>query len=117
MRVIIAGGRDFSNYKLLRQACDYMLSKAESIEIVSGTAGGADQLGEKYASERGYSIRRFPADWEKFGRAAGFKRNSEMSNYADCLIAFWDGESKGTRHMINTARKKNMQFEVIKYKK
>ena len=117
MKVIIAGGRDFMEYDLLKSTCDYMLSKINQIEIVSGCSRGADLLGEKYAEQSGIPIKRFPADWEKFGKGAGYKRNSEMATYADCLIAFWDGESRGTRHMINTAKKHGLQIKIVKYEK
>lgn len=115
MKVIIAGTRDFSDYDLLTQVCDHMLSNSKSVEIVSGGARGADLLGERYARERGYQCKIFPADWEKYGKAAGFKRNSEMANYAECLIAFWDGTSRGTQHMINMAKKKNLQVKIVEY--
>jgi uncharacterized protein (DUF1778 family) len=117
MKAIIAGTRDFSDYDLLSKVCDFMFSKAKTVEIVSGGARGADSLGERYAQEHGYDCKRFPADWEKYGKGAGYKRNTEMSNYADCLIAFWDGESRGTQHMINLARKKGLQIKVVKYNK
>jgi len=115
MKVIIAGGRDFKDYDLLKKICNHMLSQSKEVEIVSGGAKGADSLGEQYASDMGYKCSKFPADWEKYGRAAGFKRNSEMANYSDCLIAFWDGSSKGTQHMINQAKKKNLQVKVVNY--
>lgn len=105
-KVIIAGSRDYSDYKELKQRCDFLLSKVQphSVEIVSGGARGADSLGERYASERGYSCTRFPAQWHKFGRSAGYKRNLQMAEYADALIAFPLGKSVGTRHMIKTAK-------------
>lgn len=115
MKVIIAGSRYFNNYELLRQYVDHILqnvSQKESIEIVSGGAKGADELGERYAKERGYKITRFPAEWNKYGRAAGPKRNEQMGDYADALIAFWDGESRGTKHMIEYAKKKNLLVRV-----
>lgn len=115
MKVIIAGTRDFSDYNLLTKVCDFMLSKAKSVEIISGGARGADSLGEKYAQDRGYACNRLPADWEKYGKAAGYKRNSEMANIADSLIAFWDGKSRGTQHMINTAKKKGLQIKIVNY--
>lgn len=83
------------------------------IEIVSGTANGADKLGEKYANEKGYLLKKFPADWDKYGKSAGFKRNVEMSNYADALIAFWDGKSKGTKHMIDLAKRYELKVKVV----
>ena len=98
-RVIIAGGRDFNDYPLLKQKCDSFLgnkSKECQVIIVSGTARGADQLGERYAVEKGFPILRFPADWLQYGKAAGPIRNRQMTDNADALIAFWDGQSKGT---------------------
>lgn len=105
-KVIIAGSREFSDYGYLAKRCDFFLNKVQDeIEIVSGTARGADRLGELYAKERGYKCTRFPADWDQFGKSAGFRRNEEMADYADALIAFPLGKSSGTRDMINRARK------------
>ena len=114
MKIIIAGSRDFDDYELLRKYCDYVLQNQVNIEIVSGTARGADQLGERYAKEKGYKITRFPADWSK-GKSAGYIRNEEMAKYADALIAFWNGMSKGTEHMINLANKYNLKIRVCNY--
>lgn len=115
MKIIIAGGRDFNDYKLLSESCDYFLQNQSEIEIVSGTANGADKLGEQYGEEKGHQIKKFPANWDKYGKSAGFKRNIEMADYADALIAFWDGKSKGTSHMINEAKNKNLKVRIIKY--
>jgi hypothetical protein len=116
MKIIIAGGRDFSQFDLLVEKMDFFISKLEdNIEIVSGTASGADLLGEKYAELRGLSVCKFTPEWDKFGKGAGFKRNTEMAEYSDSLIAFWDGKSKGTMHMINTAKKKGIQVKVVNY--
>jgi hypothetical protein len=116
VKVIIAGGRDFKDYDLLCQKTDYYLSRQSEIEIVSGTAKGADKLGERYAEERQYPIKRFPADWGSFGKRAGYIRNTEMAEYADALIAFWNGESKGTEHMINLAKEKSLKVRIVLYK-
>lgn len=117
-KVIIAGTRMFADYTLLCSSCDRLLSQkglTHDIIIVSGTARGADKLGERYAKERGYNVELFPADWENKGRAAGYIRNADMANNADALIAFWDGTSHGTAHMIDIARKKNLPVRVIRY--
>lgn len=117
-KVIIAGGRDFSDYALLCEKCDTLLSQKRlnhSITIVSGTARGTDSLGERYANERGYPIQRFAPDWKHVGKAAGFIRNAQMSGVADALIAFWDGRSKGTANMIAAARKRNLLVRVVNY--
>ena len=115
MKIIIAGGRDFDDYDKLCQFCDGILSEHTEIEIVSGTAKGADKLGEKYAVEKGYPIRQFPADWAQFGKSAGYKRNAEMAEYADALIAFWDGKSKGTKHMIDLANRAKLKVQIIPF--
>lgn len=119
-RIIIAGGRDFNDYNLLKEKVDNLISekrKTHQIYIVSGKARGADSLGEKYANENGFNIVEFPADWDKFGKSAGYKRNVEMAENADALIAFWDGDSRGTKHMIDIAKEKNLPTRIIKYKK
>jgi hypothetical protein len=116
MRVIIAGGRTFQDYNLLCRVCDYMLSETKSdITIVSGTANGADKLGEQYANDRGYQIDRYPAEWDKYGKSAGYIRNEKMAENADALIAFWDHKSKGTRHMINIAMSKSLKIKIQEY--
>ena len=116
-RLIVAGSRDFTNYELLKQKCDSLLSlkkQTHSIVIVSGTARGADLLGERYAAERGYQVERFPADWENDGKAAGPIRNAQMAAYADALVAFWDGRSRGTKDMIERAEMRNLPVRVIR---
>ena len=115
-RVIIAGGRDFNNYEGLAQVMDRLLANVtDEIQIVCGMARGADRLGERYAKERGYSIRYFEADWDEHGRAAGYIRNEEMAKNADALVAFWDGQSKGTYHMIETAQRYKLDVCVKRY--
>ena len=132
MKVIIAGGREFNDYETLRKACDYYLQNETDIEIVSGTAPGADQLGERYAREKGYPIEPFPANWNAtagkpdheigyrrdgspYWKLAGIVRNGEMAKYADGLIAFWDGKSTGTKNMIEQAKKHNLKIRIFNY--
>ena len=115
MKVIIAGSRNFNDYNLLKTSCDNLLTQFTNIEIVSGTARGADKLGERYAREKGYDIKEFPANWDKHGKSAGYIRNDEMAQYADMLIAFWDGTSKGTKHMIDLANKRSLKVEIVRY--
>lgn len=116
-KVIVAGGRTMNNYELLCRKLDAILVNkvAQGIQIVSGTANGADKLGERYARDRGYGIEQFPANWDAFGKRAGYLRNSQMADYADALIAFWDGESKGTKHMIDLAESKGLKVAVVRY--
>jgi hypothetical protein len=114
MKVIIAGGRDFSDYNYLKASIVPIFPNLE-IEVVSGCAKGADTLGEKFAEEMNLKLHKFPANWSKFGKSAGFKRNEEMAKNADCLIAFWDGKSKGTEHMIKCATKLGLKVHIVKY--
>ena len=114
MRVIIAGSRGFADYAFLRQKMDYLLSETPGgITIVSGGARGADSMGERYAGERGYEVARYPAEWEKYGKSAGYRRNAVMAANADALVAFWDGKSPGTRHMINLAMEKGLKIRLV----
>lgn len=111
MKVIVAGGRDFTNYALVEEAIK--ISGFEISQIVSGKAKGVDTLGEVWALANNIHVEAFPADWSQHGRAAGPIRNKQMAEYADALIAIWDGESKGTANMIQQAR--NKQLNVFIY--
>ena len=107
-RVVIAGCRDYNNYKEAKDFIDYCFSnirKENTIIIVSGGAKGADALGERYAAENGLKLERHPADWEKYGKSAGPKRNKKMAEIGDYVICFWDGKSRGTKSMIEYAKK------------
>jgi hypothetical protein len=120
MRVIIAGGRYFNDYEMMKKRLDFFFSLVkdddlEGIEIVSGKAQGADTLGERYARENGYPIKEFYAQWGQYGRRAGFLRNQEMAEYATHCICFWDGESKGTKHMIDLAKSHGLGFRLVSY--
>ena len=117
-KVIVAGGRKFNDYPLLKQKLDELFTKVcktHFIHIVSGTANGADKLGEQYAASSFLTIDKYPADWNKYGKSAGYKRNSLMADNADALVAFWDGASRGTMHMIDLAKSKGLKVRVINY--
>lgn len=119
LKVIIAGSRDFNDYQLLKQNLDKIFQRyaADQIEIVSGGARGADRLGERYAKERGMTLKVIPADWNEHGKSAGFKRNAEMATYATHCVAFWDGRSPGTKHMIDLAREYDLIMRVVTVEK
>lgn len=111
--MIVAGSRNFADYSLLEKTMDNLLSNiTEEVGVVCGTAKGADRLGEKYALSRGYKVKYYPPDWEKYGKSAGYIRNEEMAKNADALVAFWDGQSRGTKHMIDLAAKYNLKVRV-----
>ena len=113
MKTIIAGSRTFMDYKLLLSKVDHYRKDHEITEIVSGGADGADHMGELYAHSNGITLKVFPADWKTHGRAAGPIRNKQMADYADCLIAVWDGQSKGTKNMIETMHKQKKPVYIV----
>lgn len=116
LRVIIAGGRDFDNYELLSSEMDkYLSSTKEDISIICGQARGADTLGERYAKTHKYPVLYYPANWKRYGKAAGYIRNTEMAMNADALVAFWDGKSRGTKNMISTAERLGLDVHIVKY--
>ena len=118
-KVIVAGSRDFGNYKLLEQKLNRLLSAKvvaeDEIVVISGCARGADSLGELYAKTKGYAVERHPADWDKNGRSAGYIRNEQMAEVADALVAFWDGKSRGTAHMIETMNRLHKPVRVVRF--
>lgn len=134
MNVIIAGGRDFNNYQLLKYKSLELLKGLTDIVILQGEASGADTLAKHFAKERAFKMRSFPADWDnlltpgavpregRYGKRynvmAGFDRNERMANAAGpegMLIAFWDGRSPGTKHMIDAARNRGLTVHIVKY--
>ena len=120
MKVIVAGGRDFKNYKLLKCTLDNFQQEYGNItEVISGTAIGVDKLGEQYANENNIPIKRFVPDWQGLGKKAGHVRNRQMGDYAKehngMLVAFWDKQSKGTKGMIDYATKVGLKSVVMYY--
>lgn len=116
-RIVVAGGRDFSDYQLLEKTLDQYLENCflSDVVIVSGGARGADRLGERYARKNGIDLKLFPADWDKYGKSAGYIRNEEMAKYGTHVVLFWNGESRGTKHMYDLAKKYKRNCTVIKY--
>jgi hypothetical protein len=100
MKVIIAGGRDFTDWDMFQGYMSTLPPWVGIDEVVSGGASGADALGEQWAQLHGKPCKVFHAEWDRLGKRAGPIRNAEMSIYGNGLIAFWDGKSKGTQHMI-----------------
>lgn len=120
MRVLVCGSRHFNNYWKLCQEMDYIsevydFDNRQPITIISGTAKGADTLGERYATECGWELVRYPADWETHGKRAGPIRNSQMlrEGKPDLVVAFLAPNSRGTKHMIEIAEKAGVKVVVV----
>lgn len=113
-KIIIAGSRDFLDQEFLDKTLDEIIKSKENIEIVSGLAPGADTLGKNWAKKNEIPVKPFPANWKAWGKSAGYRRNKEMAEYADSLIAFWDGKSPGTANMIDLAEIYKLEIQIIK---
>ena len=112
MKTIIAGSRSIDDFAVIDQAIK--ASSFEITEVVSGTAKGVDITGEAWASLNNIPIKRFPAKWDKEGRAAGMLRNARMAEHAEACIVIWDGSSVGSKNMINQATKRGLKLYVHK---
>jgi hypothetical protein len=110
MKIVIAGSRNINDYDLLLTAVEK--SGFDITSVISGTASGADRLGERYAEENNITLIRRPADWKKHGKAAGHIRNAQMADEADAAIILWDGYSNGTKGMIREMAKRNKPCKV-----
>jgi hypothetical protein len=134
LKVIVAGGRGFNDYaRLSADLFNYAESVGEDvgISIVSGMARGADKLAHTFAIRESVKVYEFPADWDdldvpgavvktnsrgkQYNAVAGHLRNAAMAEFADRLIAYWDGESRGTKNMIETMEKMGLPVTVIRY--
>ena len=116
-KIIVAGSRSFNDYGFMcKRLREYLtVNNDGDWTIISGHAKGADSLGETFAKEHGLKLEIFHADWNKYGKSAGYIRNEKMAKNADTLIAFWDGKSKGTKHMIDIALDKGLEVHVVRF--
>lgn len=110
MKTIIAGGRNIHDYSLLLSTIGE--ANFTITEVVSGMATGVDTLAVQYATEHNLPLQQFWAEWGFYGRSAGPIRNRKMAEYGEALIAIWDGESRGTKNMIEEATKRGLKVYV-----
>jgi len=98
MKVIVAGSREFDDYQVI---CRVLSTHRHQItQIITGGARGADRLGYRWAWKHQVPHKLFRAEWARWGKSAGVRRNAQMAQAGDVLVAFWDGTSPGTRDMI-----------------
>lgn len=116
MKLIIAGSRDYDNYPEFEKRLNVILRNIDKKEIliISGNARGPDKMGERYANENGIECLVMKADWDKYGKNAGYRRNKDMAKIASHAVIFWDGVSKGTKHMIDLTTEYQIKTKVIK---
>lgn len=117
-KLIIAGGRDFNDQTLMRERLGEMVKQGiidGSVELISGMAKGADLMGYFIFKENGLTTHEFIPDWDGLGKRAGFVRNAEMGDAADLALIFWDGQSRGTQHMIEYMEKLGKPVYLVRY--
>lgn len=115
-RIVIAGCRNYNNYEEAKEYIDFFISNIKTkyeLIFLSGGCRGADSLGERYANENGFKIEHYPAEWKKYGKSTGPKRNKKMAEAADFVICFWDNKSPGTKSMIEHTKKLNKPLKII----
>ncbi|MGN0571086.1 MAG: DUF2493 domain-containing protein [Candidatus Fimenecus sp.] len=111
-RIVVAGCREYDDYddaKVYIEMCIKKIRERYALVFLSGGCKGADMLGERYANENGFRIERYLADWQKYGKSAGPKRNLQMVKACDYVICFWDGKSRGTASVISYAKELKKQ--------
>lgn len=116
MKWIIAGTRSYKiRFFIYRKLDLYSQILGAPDEVITGGAEGIDELGNSWAKENGIATSVFPADWDRYGKSAGPRRNAQMAKHAGkdgLLLAFWDGHSRGTKSMIDIAGKKGLKVIV-----
>lgn len=118
MKLIVAGGRDFTDANRMISELQKLVNSGnipECPELVCGMAYGADLAAYSLWSGTGMVVHKFPADWARLGKRAGYIRNQEMGEFADAAVCFWDGNSKGTKHMIDIMNRLNKPAYVVRY--
>ncbi len=115
MKLAIVGSRGFDNYDVLVTWANgvFYMYHSDKKAVVSGGAKGADSLGYQYAKDNGLDYTLFAANWDKHGKSAGFRRNQQIVDACDMVLAFWDGKSKGTQDTINKAKKAKKPTVIV----
>jgi predicted Rossmann fold nucleotide-binding protein DprA/Smf involved in DNA uptake len=113
MKLAVVGSRNFNDYWYLTTVLDEMNESNPITLIISGGAKGADELAYQYAVQHNIPYQEFPADWETYGKKAGPMRNKQIIEACDQAIAFWDGESSGTRSSIRFAEEQGKDCRIV----
>jgi hypothetical protein len=117
-KIAIVGSRTYTNYEELKSFVFSCIPLSEIELVISGAAkNGADSLVVRFAKEFNLPLKEFPADWDTYGKRAGFIRNVDIVEASDMVICFWDGYSKGTKHDIDIATEKGKELHICKFQK
>jgi len=113
VNIAVVGSRNYINKQFIYKVLDKFISNLNlDVILVSGGARGVDTISKEYAISRNINIIEFKADWNKYGKSAGFIRNADIINKANIVFAFWDGKSSGTKDSINKSIKQNKHLVV-----
>jgi hypothetical protein len=115
MKTIIAGSRSISNSNTVYETISNAINEGFNIsEVVSGTAEGVDTIGEEWAEDNDINVERFPYEdfSEESGKPAPLIRNDKMAEYAEQAVIVWDGQSKGTKYMIDKAKEEDLEIFI-----
>lgn len=115
-KVVIAGSRNIAAVELIRNEMNMYWLEIGAFEVISGMARGVDRIARDIAVASGITVHEMPAEWDKYGKSAGYRRNAEMVDLATHGLIFWDGESKGTKHTIDLFGKTDKPYKVIRIK-
>jgi len=113
LKVVVAGGRTYTNTGMVFICLEKIVQKDDV--IISGHAKGVDMMGELYAQKNNLACEIYPAEWDKYGRSAGPRRNEQMAQVADKVVVFWDFKSRGTKNMIDMAKKYKKELFIFDY--
>ncbi len=115
-KLAVVGSRNLADYLLVEKTLDaYYFIHGNDLEIVSGGAKGADSLAARYAQENDLKLHVFLPEWNKYGKSAGFRRNTLIWDISDAGVAFWDGVSKGTSHSFDIAKSQGKELEIVEF--
>jgi predicted Rossmann fold nucleotide-binding protein DprA/Smf involved in DNA uptake len=112
-KVVVAGGRTYTNTGMVFICLEKIVQKGDV--IISGHAKGVDMMGELYAQKNNLACEIYPAEWDKYGRSAGPRRNEQMAQVADKVVVFWDFKSRGTKNMVEMAKKYKKELFIFDY--
>ena len=113
-KVIIAGSRDITDMELIRNEMNAYWLEIGAFEVISGMARGVDRIARDIAVASGITVHEMPAEWDRYGKSAGYRRNEDMVALATHGLVFWDGESRGTKHTIDLLTKQNKPYRVVR---
>lgn len=114
--IAIVGSRKFPDLELVRKYVEHLYTEnlgQKNYRVISGGALGVDITAELEAKKWKIFDKRFPADWDKYGKSAGYIRNHEMVKHAHEVVAFWDGESNGTKNTMDLTKKEKKPLTVF----